>query len=500
MERLGPVLRLSLGLVVLTSSVLVLVDLAGLVPSGKDAALKSRIQLSETLATQLMPAAAKSDFATIRRVFEVTVTRNEDVLSAGLRSANGRIMVAAGDHNKRWNPEHATRSSSTHVRLPLFQNGKKWATVELRFKSGGTSNWLTALWEHPLFRLIVAVAVLGFGFYIVYMRRMLRHLDPSAVIPSRVQNALDVMSEGVLLLDEQERIVLANAAFAGAMNRTPASLLGVKVSKLDWKLPDAETGPVPYPWREAIRNGQTSRGTVLRIETEPGVPRSYKVNASPVLDGWEKPKGAIVTLDDVTELQEKTALLEAANTELEKSRDEIRLHATEMEALAKRDPLTGVANRRAFMEWAENELEIALSQGSRFSLLMCDIDHFKLINDTHGHPMGDDVIRRVAELLANTVRGADSTCRYGGEEFCIAFPGAVIEVAIRVAERLREKIGAPGFARVPVTMSFGVVSSESGATTLSEMLEQADKALYVSKEGGRDRVSTWDDVAAKTVD
>ncbi len=102
-------------------------------------------------------------------------------------------MVAAGDHNKRWNPDHATHSSSTHVRLPLFQSGKKWATVELRFKSGGTSNWLTALWEHPLFRLIAAVAVLGFGLYIVYMRRTLRHLDPSAVIPSRVQNALDVM-------------------------------------------------------------------------------------------------------------------------------------------------------------------------------------------------------------------------------------------------------------------------------------------------------------------
>ena len=252
MERLGPVLRLSLGLVVLTSSVLVLVDLVGLVPNAGNAVLESRIQLSETLATQLMPAAEQNDFASIRRVFDVTVARNEDVLSAGLRSANGRIMVAAGDHNKRWNPDHATHSSSTHVRLPLFQSGKKWATVELRFKSGGTSNWLTALWEHPLFRLIAAVAVLGFGLYIVYMRRTLRHLDPSAVIPSRVQNALDVMSEGVLLLDEQERIVLANAAFAGHMNRTPASLLGVKASKLDWKLPDWEGGFLQYPWREAI--------------------------------------------------------------------------------------------------------------------------------------------------------------------------------------------------------------------------------------------------------
>ena len=404
-------------------------------------------------------------------------------------------MVATGDHRELWNPEDATRSSATHVRLPLFERGREWGTVELRFEGRSTSV-LMALWERPLLRLVLAVAVLGFGLYVLYMRRTLRHLDPSAVIPSRVQNALDVMTEGVLLLDEQERIVLANSAFAERLGRTPASLLGVKASTLDWKSPDLQGSLPQHPWLEAIRDARTSKGTPLRIETEPGASISFGVNASPVLDGWERPKGAIVTFDDVTELEAKTAALETANIEIEKSRDEIHLYAQELEVLAKRDPLTGVANRRAFMEWAEKQLAAALAQGSRFCCLMSDIDHFKRINDTHGHPMGDDVIRRVAELLASEVRGSDSVCRYGGEEFCIAFPGAAIEVAIRVAERLRKKIGAPGFARVPVTMSFGVTSSASGATTLSELLEQADKALYVSMEGGRDRVTRWDTVAA----
>jgi diguanylate cyclase (GGDEF)-like protein/PAS domain S-box-containing protein len=316
------------------------------------------------------------------------------------------------------------------------------------------------------------------------------------VIPSRVQHALDVMTEGVLLLDEQERIVLANSAFAERMGRTPASLLGVRASKLDWKAPNEQGARLAYPWLEAIREARTSTGTPLRFEPEPGALRSFAVNASPVLDGWEKPKGAIVTFDDVTLLEEKTAALEAANIELEKSRDEIYFHAEEMETLARRDPLTGVANRRAFMEWAEKELAAGLARGAPFSCLMSDIDHFKRINDTHGHPMGDDVIRRVAQLFADEVRGSDSVCRYGGEEFCIAFPGAAIDVACRVAERLREKVGAPGFAQVPVKMSFGVVSSESGATTLSELLDQADKALYASKEGGRDRVTRWDAIAA----
>jgi PAS domain S-box-containing protein len=458
-ERLGPVVRLSLGLVILTSSVLVLVDLVGLVPDASNVVLESRIRLSETLATQLTPAAERNDLFLIRKVLGVTVARNEDVLSGGLRAASGRLMVSAGDHRELWNPEDATRSSATHVRLPLFQSGKKWGTVELRFRGSGSTSLLIALWDRPLLRLVLAVAVLGFALYMLYMRRTLRHLDPSAVIPSRVQHALDVMTEGVLLIDEQERIVLANSAFAERLDRTPTSLLGVKVSKLDWKPPDAQGARLQYPWLEAIRDARTSTGTALRIETKAGAPRSFAVNASPVLDGWERPKGAIVTFDDVTLLEQKTAALEAANIELEKSRDEIYFHAEEMEVLARRDPLTGVANRRAFME-------------------------------------GDDVIRRVAKLFADEVRGSDSVCRYGGEEFCIAFPGAAVDAAARVAERLREKVGAPGFAEVPVKMSFGVVSSESGATTLSELLDQADKALYASKEGGRDRVTRWDAIAA----
>jgi diguanylate cyclase (GGDEF)-like protein/PAS domain S-box-containing protein len=493
-ERLGPVLRLSLGLVILTSSILVMADLVGLVPDENDLELESRIQLSEGLATQLMPAAEIGDFAAIRRTLDVTGARTEDVLSAGLRAAGGRLMVAAGKHRELWDPKDDTRSSPTHVRLPLFQRGKEWGTVEVRFDGSASASVLIALWERPLLRLVAAVAVVGFVLYMFYMRRTLRHLDPSAVIPTRVQHALDVMTEGVLLLDEHERIVLANSAFAERMGRTPVSLMGVKASGLGWKSPDPESVLLNYPWREAIRDARTSTGTRLRFDPEEGASISFAVNASPILDGWEKPKGCIVTFDDQTELEQKSAALEAAYIEIEKSRDEIQLHNQELEVLSKRDPLTGVANRRAFMEWAENELVAAQTRGARFSVLMCDIDHFKRINDNHGHAAGDDVIKSVADLFATEVRGSDSVCRYGGEEFCVAFPGSAVEVAMRVAERLRRKIAAPGFTRVPVTMSFGVVSSESGATTLPELLEQADQALYASKEGGRDRVTRFDDL------
>ena len=494
MERLGPIFRMSLGLVVLTSSLIVLADVVGLVPDPGNAVLESRILLTETLAGQLVPAAKKHDLRSIREILDIAVARNEAMLSAGLRAVGGQLMVRSGDHRSLWQPESPTHSSPTHVRIPLFRAGREWAVVELRFRGGESSNVLVALWERPLVRLVLAMAIVGFVVYMLYMRRTLRHLDPSAVVPARVQTALDVMAEGVVLLDDHERIVLVNIAFAEMLDRTPASLRGTKASTLDWKS-GREGAPLELPWFDSIRDGESSKGTSLRIETAPGSFLSLAVNASPVLDGWERPKGAIVTFDDVTLLEHKTAALESAYIELEKSRDEIQLHAQEMEVLAKRDPLTGVANRRAFMEWAETGLTDARTKGSEFCLLMADIDHFKRINDTHGHPAGDDVIRRVGLLFADSVRSADAVCRYGGEEFCIALPSAPLDVARQVAERLREQIAAPGFAEVPLTMSFGVASSRSGAGSLSELIDQSDKALYASKEGGRNRTTCWQDTA-----
>jgi PAS domain S-box-containing protein len=191
--------------------------------------------------------------------------------------------------------------------------------VEIRFQTVGSTNLLISLTERPLVRLMLAVGAMGFVLYTFYMRRMLRHLDPSAVVPARVQHALDVMTEGVVLLDPSESIVLVNAAFAEGLGRTPNSLIGVKASSLDWKSTNPLEAQPRYPWLESIDTGGSSRGMQLRIDDAAGKPRVLAINAAPVLDGWGKPKGAIVTFDDVTLLESKSAALEAACIELEKS-------------------------------------------------------------------------------------------------------------------------------------------------------------------------------------
>ena len=121
---------------------------------------------------------------------------------------------------------------------------------------------------------------------------------------------------------------------------------------------------------------------------------------------------------------------------------------------------------------------------------MADIDKFKSINDEHGHAMGDQVIQKTADALRSVLRGGDAVCRYGGEEFCILLIGATSDEAEQVAERARATIGRDGF-----TASFGLSSIESGAQDPGEMIDQADKALYMSKNTGRNRVTRWDLVA-----
>jgi diguanylate cyclase (GGDEF)-like protein len=487
-QRNSPVVRIAAGLAALTCSILLSLDLAGFVPHAPDTALSERLAICESLAAHVAAAASINDFSAARSALLRAVEQDEVLLSAGLREDRGRLIVVAGDHRSLWHPPAEEGSTASHVRMPLQRNGQPWATLEVRFRDVHVGGWLPAIFGRPMVRLFALVAVFGFLSYLVYMRRTLRHLDPSAVIPTRVQAALDVMTEGVLLLDDEARIVLANTSFADRLERPVRSLLGVRIAELGFEAPDPTAPASGLPWVEALREGRSSTGTQLRLQTDSGEQRIFAANGSPVLDGWNRPKGAIVTFDDVTELEHKTHALEDALVKLEKSQEEIRLQNEELEVLARRDPLTGVSNRRAFMDWLETEFERAKAERRELCCIMTDVDHFKRVNDVHGHAAGDEVLRRVAELLAVEAYDSDAVCRYGGEEFCVALPGTGIEAALRIADRMRRMIDSPGFARVPVTASFGVASSRRGARSIAELIDQADQALYAAKHSGRNRV------------
>ena len=181
-------------------------------------------------------------------------------------------------------------------------------------------------------------------------------------------------------------------------------------------------------------------------------------------------------------------------------------HLAEMEAMNRqleeisvRDALTGLYNRRYFADRLEQEFHRGQRHQRPVSLIMADIDHFKRINDTYGHPVGDEVLRGVSRLLLEQIRTIDIAGRYGGEEFALVLPETPLEDAHQVAERLRERVAATvlhriereGLASEPLqcTLSLGVASyAGTGYAAPADFLRAADDALYAAKHAGRNQV------------
>jgi two-component system, cell cycle response regulator len=160
----------------------------------------------------------------------------------------------------------------------------------------------------------------------------------------------------------------------------------------------------------------------------------------------------------------------------------------QVQRLAETDGLTGLANRRTFETTLERELSRAARSGEPVTLVMVDVDHFKQLNDEHGHQAGDDVLKLVAEVLASACRDFDTAARYGGEEFAVILPSCSSAESLVVAERLRESIA--GIETVtPVTASAGVATFPGHAPDPEGLIKAADEALYESKRGGRNRVT-----------
>lgn len=161
------------------------------------------------------------------------------------------------------------------------------------------------------------------------------------------------------------------------------------------------------------------------------------------------------------------------------------------------DGLTGLGNRAHFdKRWAEKVAECK-RYGHSLSLAMLDVDFFKRINDTWGHPAGDEVLQGVAQLLLRECRTPDVLCRYGGEEFALIMPSTGPREALIVAERMRsamEKVNWPRHPDQPITLSVGLVGTDgaTGAVTAEQWLEAADKNLYSAKRAGRNRVISCD--------
>jgi len=188
------------------------------------------------------------------------------------------------------------------------------------------------------------------------------------------------------------------------------------------------------------------------------------------------------------ELSDAKVELEAQNEELRQAQANLADVNMTLEMLATIDGLTGIKNHRAFQEQLDMEWRRRMRTMSPLSLILFDVDHFKTFNDTYGHPKGDDVLRRVGEILMENARDGDFVARYGGEEFIVLAPDTGADGALVLAERLRVALESATWPLREITASFGVASTSLSISSPSELISAADSAMYDAKHKGRNVV------------
>ena len=293
--------------------------------------------------------------------------------------------------------------------------------------------------------------------------------DISAVTEARATSqllaqALDATQDAVMIANAQGEIEFVNHGFELITGYSRVEALGQNPAMLkSGEHTEAFYGRL---WA-AIQSGQTFRAVFINRHKQ-GHLIHCEETVSPIRDAG----GAVTHF--VSVIRDQTARAHTEQT--------LREQAT-------RDPLTELLNRRAG-EWQLERAFLAAREGQKpFCLIMADVDHFKAINDTWGHPAGDQVLQRVAAVLRTGVRATDSVVRWGGEEFLLVLPYCEQAAALLQAERLRELVADAEQGEVGrVTVSMGVAELQRGET-LANLMERVDQALYQAKHAGRNQVS-----------
>lgn len=500
--------RITISLVALTVTTLLSAHLLGLIPNERDSVMRGRSSLCESIAIQFSLFAARNDIEGMQTSLQAIAERNLDILSIGIREPEGRLLQSTKDHSELWSPDDSLQSSETRMNVPVFQGNQRWGTVEVAFAPPELASGIAGQ-VHPLIALTLFFVVIGSVTMGGYLRTVLTQLNPSKVVPQRVRSALDSLAEGLLLLDREGRIVLANQSFSNSIGQSTEALMGRPAHKLPWVTPEESATPsegtnatdqarTAPPWTLALQDGKTHRGQVMGLKSRNQEDRTYVVSASPICDDQGRQRGAIASFEDISVLEQKKTELSHTLQTLRTSSEKIRQQNVVLERLATRDPLTGCFNRRAFFEQFDAHWNAARRYSQSLSAIMVDIDHFKLINDNHGHSTGDQVLHKVAETLMQTARDVDIVARYGGEEFAILLPNTDILDASVCAERFRKALAAIRFPNLSITASLGVSAVSQQPSSPQELLDQADKCLYVAKRNGRNQVVRFDQVPEGT--
>lgn len=287
-----------------------------------------------------------------------------------------------------------------------------------------------------------------------------------AEIQANFGQLLDMMPAGFVVHMEQA-MLYANDQACRILRTDPRLVKGRHI--LDF-LPDSERAMLTGMFFETLNAGKVHRSRSVQLVGDHGHDRFIEISMAPLQ--WKDLRLIQVLMHDITKLE---------------------LQKRELRRLATVDALTGVFNRRHFIEIAEVAAEAHVCGGPAYGLLVLDIDHFKAINDVHGHQVGDDALQVFARGVEEVLRGRGTLGRVGGEEFAILIPDAASVPPLDLAEEVRSGIAALTLSGkdnrlLRLTASIGVAIARTGDTSVDDAYARADEALYRAKNGGRNRV------------
>ena len=311
---------------------------------------------------------------------------------------------------------------------------------------------------------------------------MMQHNDDIAALRRQLklyEALLDAIPNPIFAKDAEAHFCFFNNAYEEFFAMKREERLGKTVLDLDY-IPLEDRERYQREDLDAIKQEREIHYET-EYETQAGKREALYWSRGIVIHGTDE-KALVGQIVDITRINELEKQLAAKVAELEAAQGELS-------RLCRIDTLTGLANRMCFQEQIAANIDFASRYRQPFSLLMADIDHFKVVNDTYGHETGDDVLRAVGRLLRDTCRKGDMPARYGGEEFIIILPMARLDAAVMAAERIRKGMGL--LPLLPdgkcVTLSLGVAEFRQGEE-MKELVKRADDALYRAKESGRNRV------------
>ncbi len=303
----------------------------------------------------------------------------------------------------------------------------------------------------------------------------------------RLRRILDGLNDGIIVVDSDAVVTFANPA-ACLMLAWTDSYLGHKLQSV---MHSCDGQQLPFLESDGALAPTLNDGTVLsgleRIMSKDNACVNVEYLVTPLMESGEV-EGAAIILNNITERVMAEGALNEANKRLQRLNEELKRNNERLQESAVTDSLTHLYNHRHIIERLQEHVSSSERYQRNLSVVMFDIDFFKKVNDTYGHPFGDEVLEQVSSTLREMIRAVDIAGRYGGEEFLVVMPETSLAEAIGISERIRLAMEELTWKHpLTVTISAGVAMWKKGETA-SELIARADVLLYEAKQSGRNQV------------